>query len=219
MRQSEQIDKIAPALLRVQLKVEPLTKDAQNPHLKNRYTTLNLMVEYVVPILNEEKITLVQGGAPAAPGMMGVETMLLHESGQWISHTVELPLSPSLTRDGREIPPNGQTSGSLMSYGRRYGLGAALSMISEEDDDAESAVRSDREIAQRSGAKAGERPAPATPARTLNEESCPKCGGRTWDNRATKKNPRQPDFKCRDKSCDGVIWPPRPSEQYEPEYV
>ena len=41
------------------------------------------------------------------------------------------------------------------------------------------------------------------------ERSCPKCGGRTWDNRIGKKNPKAPDFKCRDKSCDGVIWPPK----------
>jgi hypothetical protein len=39
--------------------------------------------------------------------------------------------------------------------------------------------------------------------------SCPKCGGRMWDNRATKRNPKAPDFKCRDRSCDGVIWPPK----------
>ena len=45
--------------------------------------------------------------------------------------------------------------------------------------------------------------------RASDEPSCPKCGGRMWDNRATKRNPRAPDFKCRDRSCDGVIWPPR----------
>jgi hypothetical protein len=39
--------------------------------------------------------------------------------------------------------------------------------------------------------------------------TCPKCGGAMWDNRASKRNPRAPDFKCRDKSCDGAIWPPR----------
>ena len=39
--------------------------------------------------------------------------------------------------------------------------------------------------------------------------SCPVCGGRMWDNRATKRNPRAPDFKCRDRSCDGVVWPPK----------
>lgn len=38
---------------------------------------------------------------------------------------------------------------------------------------------------------------------------CPKCGGRMWDNRKDKKNPKAPDFKCRDRSCDGAVWPPK----------
>jgi exodeoxyribonuclease VIII len=41
------------------------------------------------------------------------------------------------------------------------------------------------------------------------EITCPICHGRMWDNRVTKRNPRAPDYKCRDKSCEGVIWPPR----------
>ncbi|HEY4215647.1 MAG TPA: Rad52/Rad22 family DNA repair protein [Gemmatimonadaceae bacterium] len=36
---------------------------------------------------------------------------------------------------------------------------------------------------------------------------CPKCGGQMWDNRISKRNPRAPDFKCRARSCDGVVWP------------
>jgi hypothetical protein len=40
---------------------------------------------------------------------------------------------------------------------------------------------------------------------------CPKCGGPMWDNRSTKRNPRAPDYKCRDRSCEGVIWPARPT--------
>lgn len=40
---------------------------------------------------------------------------------------------------------------------------------------------------------------------------CPKCSGPCWDNRLSKRNPKSPDYKCRDKSCDGVIWPPRPT--------
>lgn len=39
---------------------------------------------------------------------------------------------------------------------------------------------------------------------------CPKCGGKMWDNRLGKRNPKAPDFKCRDRDCDGVIWPPKP---------
>jgi hypothetical protein len=30
-----------------------------------------------------------------------------------------------------------------------------------------------------------------------------------WDNRLSKRNPKAPDFKCRNRSCDGVIWPAR----------
>lgn len=39
--------------------------------------------------------------------------------------------------------------------------------------------------------------------------TCPKCSGDMWDNRAGKRNPKAPDFKCKDRECDGVIWPPR----------
>lgn len=38
---------------------------------------------------------------------------------------------------------------------------------------------------------------------------CPRCQGPMWDNRAGKRNPKAPDFKCKDRECDGVVWPPR----------
>ena len=31
--------------------------------------------------------------------------------------------------------------------------------------------------------------------------SCPRCGGPLWDNRANKKTPKSPDFRCKDKEC------------------
>jgi hypothetical protein len=49
----------------------------------------------------------------------------------------------------------------------------------------------------------------ATGPIALDEPTCPKCGGRMWDNRLSKRNPKAPDYKCRSRSCDGVIWPPR----------
>jgi hypothetical protein len=37
-----------------------------------------------------------------------------------------------------------------------------------------------------------------------------------WDDRSSKRNPKAPDFKCRNRpkmrggpGCEGVIWPPR----------
>jgi hypothetical protein len=50
-------------------------------------------------------------------------------------------------------------------------------------------------------------PKGSAPTKDEPEAECPKCGGRMWDNRVGKKNPRSPDYKCRDKACDGVFWP------------
>lgn len=55
--------------------------------------------------------------------------------------------------------------------------------------------------------------APQTQAEKFQAEAdaakCPECGGPCWDNRLTKRNPKAPDFKCKDRNCEGVIWPPR----------
>jgi hypothetical protein len=56
-----------------------------------------------------------------------------------------------------------------------------------------------------SGASNG--PAPDAPALP----QCPECGGRMWDNRATKRNAQAPDYRCRARSCDGAIWPAAPA--------
>lgn len=42
-----------------------------------------------------------------------------------------------------------------------------------------------------------------------DDATCPKCGNGVWDNREGKRNPKSPDFKCKDKGCDGCIWPPK----------
>jgi hypothetical protein len=52
---------------------------------------------------------------------------------------------------------------------------------------------------------------------------CPICGGAMWDDRLSKRNPKAPDFKCRNKpkerggpGCEGVIWPPRSGQSPYP---
>jgi hypothetical protein len=74
----------------------------------------------------------------------------------------------------------------------------------------------DRRLARTRDAGSAEASADATPLEfkraTLPSDvpPCPKCGGKMWDNRLGKRNPKAPDFKCRDRDCDGVVWPPKP---------
>lgn len=35
----------------------------------------------------------------------------------------------------------------------------------------------------------------------VNDVRCPKCNGPVWDERPTKKNPKGPNFRCKDKTC------------------
>jgi hypothetical protein len=79
------------------------------------------------------------------------------------------------------------------AYARRFGRGAR----------AELAVSRTSEAADVEGELPGAGPLAS------DEPTCPKCGGRMWDNRLSKRNPKAPDFKCRNRSCDGVIWPTR----------
>ena len=81
------------------------------------------------------------------------------------------------------------------AYARRLARAAQRAELSLER--AEAAAPADVELPVATGPLASDEP------------SCPKCGGRMWDNRLSKRNPKAPDFKCRNRSCDGVIWPPR----------
>lgn len=45
------------------------------------------------------------------------------------------------------------------------------------------------------------------------QPTCPVCDGAMWDNREGKRNPKAPDFKCKDKECNGAIWLPETPEK------
>jgi|SoiMethySBSTD1v2_1073268.scaffolds.fasta_scaffold121764_2 hypothetical protein len=108
-------------------------------------------------------------------------------------------------------------------YARRFGPtnGASLPIDSAETNGTNGAKDAGTTASARSGSAKRVRQSAAASAsepveasvevstETTPLPSCPKCGGRMWDNRLSKRNPKAPDYKCRDRSCDGVIWPPR----------
>jgi hypothetical protein len=87
-----------------------------------------------------------------------------------------------------------------VAYARRYGAARRESPVAPGP---QLASRQDGGLASPASS------APTDSLRTTDEPSCPKCGGRTWNNKLTKRNPKAPDYKCRDRACDGVIWPER----------
>lgn len=212
MKQSETITKLSAALVKVQEHIQPIAKDRENTHFRNKYATLDAIMESIRAPLASVELAIVQGGGAPVSDIngaviaIGVETMLVHSSGEFISSVITLPIAQA----------SPQAVGSAITYGRRYGVASLLALTTEEDDDANHATAA----SANAGAVDFKKLTPAKPAPVLDKAAvekaldvvstdCPKCGGPTWDNRVGKKNPKAPDFKCRDRACDGVIWPPK----------
>ena len=123
---SESLTDFAPAFSLAQSEMANALKNAQNPHLKNRYADLGAVQAAVMPPLNANGFSVIQ--APNGPGT--VTTRILHKSGQWIQTVSSSPLSKQ----------DHQAVGSGITYLRRYSL-AGLCGITQEDDDGESAIR------------------------------------------------------------------------------
>ena len=132
MNKSDALDKLGIALSKAQAEMPAVKFDSKNPFLKNKYASLGAIIETSKTILGKHGLSIVQhiGGDG---NYMEVETVLLHESGQWMSHNASLPV---MEQKGLTIP---QSSGSVLTYLRRYALAAVLGMYSDEDTDGGSA--------------------------------------------------------------------------------
>lgn len=123
MNKSDMISDLAAALVKAHAEINGVVKSATNPYFKSKYATLEAVVEAVKPALLKQGIVVVQGLQDAENGV-AIETMLLHQSGQWISSTLRLPATKE----------DAQGYGSACTYGRRYGLMAICGVPAEDDD-------------------------------------------------------------------------------------
>jgi hypothetical protein len=95
------------------------------------------------------------------------------------------------------------------AYARRANRSARLEAPARGEESRREDPHREEPRSDEQSSDAAVQPARAREPLTSDEPDCPVCGGRMWDNRLTKRNPRAPDYKCRSRSCDGVIWPAR----------
>jgi hypothetical protein len=152
LEKSESIIELSKALIQMQASLKPAVKEKTNPFLKTRYVDLSGVWDVCRALLHENKLAIVQLGGVDANGPF-LETVLTHESGEWISG--KYPLKPVK-------PDDPQALGSAMTYARRYTLAAILGIITE-DDDAEGAMGRLSESKSKSESKpqVGKSPLPA----------------------------------------------------------
>lgn len=125
MQKSETIGKLSKALTAVQSQLKPALKDSDNPFFKSKYADLNAVWDSSRELLAKNGLAVIQGNSVGMDNTVIVETILSHESGEWIQSELCLPLA--------KHDPQGV--GSAVTYGRRYGLAAIVGIVADVDDD------------------------------------------------------------------------------------
>jgi hypothetical protein len=133
LKQSEAIDQLAAALSLAQGEIEDAAKDSVNPHFKSRYADLASVRAAIRGPFAAHGLAVTQFPIETASGGLGLATMLLHKSGQWLCGITPLV--------GRLDQP--QAVGSALTYARRYGL-SAVTGVATDDDDGEATRTADR---------------------------------------------------------------------------
>lgn len=129
MQKSETIGKLSKALTLVQGELKPASKDSDNPFFKSKYADLNSVWDACREPLAKNGLSVIQGNSVGIDNTVIVETILAHESGEWIQSELCLPLA--------KHDPQGV--GSAVTYGRRYGLAAIVGIVADIDDDGNAA--------------------------------------------------------------------------------
>lgn len=129
MKTSETICDLAKALTVVQASLAPAKRDSTNPFYNSTYADLSSVWESCRDTLAKNGLCVIQGNSVGPANTLIVETILMHESGQWVQSELCLPLAKS----------DPQGVGSAMTYGRRYGLAAIVGIVADVDDDGNAA--------------------------------------------------------------------------------
>ena len=72
MKQSETIENLIKALIKVQGQLQPARFDADNPFYGSRYTTLNAVWDSCRDLLNENELAVIQ--MPIVPELVDLQT-------------------------------------------------------------------------------------------------------------------------------------------------
>lgn len=128
MNKSESIAALAKAMAAAQGEIENASKNTVNGHFKNRYADLAEVLNTIREPFSKRGLSFVQFPS-FSDGVAHVETMLMHESGEWISSVASAPVSKH----------DAQGVGSAVTYLRRYSA-AAMAGIAQEDDDGNGAA-------------------------------------------------------------------------------
>lgn len=134
---SYSLNQLFAALAKAQGEMEVAGKKSTNPYFKAKYADMAEIVRASRPYLSKYGLSVMQQIVSNIDGGSVLNTILAHASGEWISSQMRI------------LPPKAdvQTLGSYITFLRRYAYAALVGIVSsEEDDDGETAVATERDL-------------------------------------------------------------------------
>jgi len=128
MNTSESIKNLAESLCKAQAEMGGAVENKKNPFFKSDYADLTSVIKAIKEPFATHGLSYTQFPTNEE-GRVGVVTMLMHESGEYLEHSYTLPTTKA----------DPQSAGSAITYARRYAL-QSIAGIPTADDDAESAM-------------------------------------------------------------------------------
>ena len=132
---SESIGTMAKALSEVQAVMDKAVMSEDNPAFRSKYAGLPSCLDATLPALSKHGIALTQLPCDGENGAVGLTTILIHTSGEYIGCTSSM----MPTKAGPHAV------GSCLTYLRRYQL-AAITGLSQADDDGNHAQAGVKEV-------------------------------------------------------------------------
>ena len=126
METSETKAELFKAFANFKKKLKQPLKDANNPFFKSKYVPLENVVQVVDEAMIDTGLSYTQGIADLEEGYLRVDTIVLHESGEY------MVIKGSKVKPVKNDP---QSAGSATTYARRYSLSTAYGIASDPDDD------------------------------------------------------------------------------------
>jgi len=123
VNKSDSIKEIAKSMCEVQSSMEAANKSKENPFFNSKYADLSEVLRCIKGVLPSHGLSFMQ--MPSFEnGVVSVETIVMHSSGEWISSTSAAPIAKS----------NPQGVGDAITYLRRYSLAAIFGLAQKDDD-------------------------------------------------------------------------------------
>jgi len=123
--------------IKAQKEIQNPTKNAVNPHFKNKYANLETVIDTIKAVMLANNFAVIQSSHVEA-GCVVVTTAFLHTSGGRLMSSTVVPLEKMSPQAGM----------SALTYGRRYGLLSALCLAAEDDDGNEATLNDPSKLAK-----------------------------------------------------------------------